>query len=86
MKEVKVESDDKNVQITCPHCGNWEQIGVDEPRHRFESMPITDWIHDHDKLKVFGAYTSCEVSVNQCSECDNKFEVEWDYDNKFKND
>lgn len=82
MKKVKIESDDKNVQITCPHCGNWEQTGVDEPRHRFESMPVIEWIFPHILLKAFNPN---EVSVNRCTDCNNEFAVEWDYDNEFKN-
>lgn len=76
MKQVKIESDDKNVQITCPHCGNWEQTGVDDPRHVFNVIPVISWSDSSED----------EVSVNKCTDCNNEFAVEWDYDNEFKND
>lgn len=70
---VKVESDDSNIHIDCPHCDMWEQLGVDDPRHRLNALPITKWHPDEDNEN--------EVSEHECTQCKKTFEVEWDYDN-----
>lgn len=73
MKATKIQNDDINVHIDCPHCDNWEQLGVDDPRHRFSNLAIIKWLPD-----VEGEH---EKSIHECSQCKNEFKVVWDYDN-----
>lgn len=73
MERTKVQSDDKDIYIECPYCDNWEQLGIDDPRHRLHTVPIIEWYED-EKGKN-------EVSLHECIQCKNKFEVEWDYSN-----
>ena len=73
MKRVTIESDNRDIQVECPNCDMWEQLGVDDPRKMLNALPIIDWLTMPAE--------SNEVSVNECSECETKFEVEWDYNN-----
>jgi len=73
MKRTKVQSNDKDIHIDCPHCDNWEQLGVDEARHHLNTMPILKWYPDKKGQN--------EVSLHECTQCKKKFEVEWDYNN-----
>ena len=79
MKKVKVQSNDDIINIDCPHCDNWEQMGVDDPRHHLNSLPIVKWL-ENEVLIAYG-YAKHEESVHECNSCKTKFVVEWDYDN-----
>ena len=74
MKRVKIEVYAQDILVECPNCDMWEALGVDDPRKMLNALPIIDWL------------TTClindlEVSVNECTGCKTKFEVEWDYNN-----
>ena len=73
MVRIKVQSNDWDIHLECPHCDNWEQLGVDEQRHHLHTLPILEWYPDEKDKN--------EVSLHECLQCKNKFEVEWDYDN-----
>jgi uncharacterized C2H2 Zn-finger protein len=73
MKRIKIQSDDQDVCVECPHCGQWEQLGIDDPRKRLNTVPILEWYPDIEGQN--------EVSLHKCVVCDSKFETEWDYDN-----
>ena len=73
LKQIKIESDDSTIHIECPHCDTWEQLGIDDPRHRLSSLPITKWLDDTERGN--------EISRHECTQCKNEFEVEWDYNN-----
>lgn len=75
MKTVKIQSDNRNIQIECPHCDNWEQLGIDDPCKRLNGIPIIEWNPTREGQS--------DYSINECLECESKFEVEWDYDNPF---
>lgn len=70
MEITIIETTEEDVTINCPHCGNWEALGIDDPRHHFRSLPVLDWIGiDED---------GNELSRNGCS-CGEEFIVTWDY-------
>ena len=73
MKRVTIESDNRDIQLECPNCDMWEQLGVDDPRKMLNALPIIDWLTTPAE--------TLEVSVNECTGCKTKFEVEWDYTN-----
>ena len=76
MKRVTIESDNRDIQLECPNCDMWEALGVDDPRKMLNALPIIDWLTMPAE--------SNEVSVHECSDCETKFEVEWDYNNSKK--
>ena len=76
MKRVTIESDNRDIQLECPNCDMWEQLGVDDPRKMLNALPIIDWLTMPAE--------SNELSVHECSDCETKFEVEWDYNNSKK--
>lgn len=61
------------VYLSCPNCEFTESLGVDESRHHFQSLFVTQWYPDEEGVN--------EVSVHKCRQCSDEFEVEWDYDN-----
>lgn len=67
MYRTHSEKTGDQASITCPACGNWESQGIDDPRKNLNCLPIIYWRQDDEK----------EVSVHRCSECGEKFEVEW---------
>tara|TARA_B110000977_G_scaffold104221_1_gene136003 strand:+ start:4564 stop:4944 length:381 start_codon:yes stop_codon:yes gene_type:complete len=73
MKEIKIITTTDDVLIQCPNCKEWEEAGIDEPRKRFVHIPIIEWLEDKKDRN--------EKSINECSECKEKFKVEWDYTN-----
>lgn len=73
MKRVKVQSDEDSILIDCPNCGYWESLGIDDPRKRLSEMPIVEWKPDLEN--------GHELSEHECTNCEEHFEVEWDYDN-----
>ena len=72
MKTVKIDSDHKDVIINCPNCDNWESLGIDDPRKRLHVIPIVEWLPL--------AANDNEISLNECTECKEKFKVEWIYE------
>jgi uncharacterized C2H2 Zn-finger protein len=77
MKTTKIESDGRDIHLDCPHCDMWEQLGIDDPRKRLSALPIIEW-----KENVKGEN---EKSIHKCTQCENSFETEWDYDNPMTN-
>ena len=73
MENVKIQSDEENIHIECPHCDMWEQTGIDDPRKRLNVLPIVEWKPDVEGKN--------ELSIHQCTKCKSNFEVEWDYKN-----
>ena len=73
MKKIKIQSDEINIHLDCAHCNNWEQLGIDDPRKRLNVIPIIEW----KEVEV----NQNEVSIHRCTQCNKKFEVEWDYSN-----
>ena len=71
METTKIEANDKDIHIDCPCCDMWEQLGIDDPRHMLNVLPIIEWKEDEEK----------ELSVHKCTQCSNEFQVEWDYNN-----
>lgn len=71
--QVKIEVCDDDVTIYCPNCDNWESLGVDDPRKGFKSIPVINFTEDSEN--------DWERSVNECSDCNSSFFVEWDYNN-----
>lgn len=69
MKRTSSETIDDSVLIACPECGEWEQQGIDDPRHHLNTLPIIEWRPCKEGQK--------EVSVHRCLECGEEFEVEW---------
>ena len=39
MKRVTIESDNRDIQLECPNCDMWEQLGVDDPRKMLNALP-----------------------------------------------
>ena len=72
MKIVKIEVTNKDITIHCPHCDNWEAIGIDDARKRLDSFPILSWLPDEENIN--------EKSNHKCDEGENEFQVEWDYE------
>jgi hypothetical protein len=73
MKQTVIKTSAENVHIDCPNCDNWEQIGIDEPRHRLQSITLVEWMPSTSR-KV-------EVSINHCTVCNKQFSLLWDYKN-----
>tara|TARA_R110000751_G_scaffold144021_1_gene247650 strand:- start:384 stop:632 length:249 start_codon:yes stop_codon:yes gene_type:complete len=73
MKMTKIQSNDRSVHLDCAWCDNWEEIGIEEPRKKLNSMPIIRWNPD-----VCGEN---EKSIHVCNSCEMEFGVEWDYEN-----
>ena len=71
--KIEVDSQGDNILVYCPNCDNWESLGIDDPRHRLHVIPIIEWYEDKIGQN--------ERSLNECSGCKEKFEVEWDYKN-----
>ena len=63
-----------NIHIDCPFCDNWEQLGIDDPRGILSSIPIIPKIGWKPDIEGEN-----EVSIHKCTQCENEFEVEWDY-------
>jgi hypothetical protein len=76
MKKATIESNNKDIYLECPNCDMWEELGVDDPRKRFNALPIIEWLTMPSEEN--------EVSINECIDCKTKFEVEWDYDNPMR--
>ena len=71
MKKVIIGTDEDIVSVNCPNCDNWEALGIDDPRKRLNSLPIIKWFPDSEDTN--------EKSIHKCTDCDNEFQVEWDY-------
>lgn len=71
MKQTKIITDDEYVFIECPHCDNACQHGIDDARKRFQSFDVLDWEEGKN-----------EVSIMRCQVCNEKFRLEWDYNNR----
>lgn len=69
----KIEVAAQDIIVECPKCDMWEALGVDDPRKMLNALPIIDWLTM--------PFDDIEVSVHECSDCETKFEVEWDYFN-----
>jgi hypothetical protein len=76
METTKIESDELDIHLDCPHCDMWEQLGINDPRKKLNVMPITEWLPDVEGEN--------EKSIHKCKGCNNTFEVEWDYTNPMK--
>jgi len=76
MIKTKIQSDNENIHLDCPHCDMWEQLGVDDPRKRLNVIPIISWFADIEDRN--------EISVHKCTQCKSEFEVEWNYENPIK--
>ena len=76
MKTYKLQSNDVDIHIECPECKNWEELGVDDPRKNLNALPIVEWMPDSESAP--------EVSIHECTACNTKFKVIWDYDNPIK--
>lgn len=72
MKTTVTEVTEGNVTVHCPCCGAWEEQGIDDPRHHLTTLPIIEWEPDQEGKP--------EVSMHQCTDCNNQFKVIWDYD------
>ena len=55
-----------------------EQLGIDDPRKRLSSLPITEWLPDEDDKN--------EESIHECTQCKTTFLVEWYYNNPVENE
>ena len=71
MKKVIIGTDEDIVSVNCPNCDNWEALGIDDPRKRLNSLPIIKWFPDSEDTN--------EKSIHKCTDCNNEFQVEWDY-------
>tara|TARA_R100000935_G_scaffold35662_1_gene56417 strand:- start:836 stop:1087 length:252 start_codon:yes stop_codon:yes gene_type:complete len=58
--------------IDCPNCDMWESLGIDDPRHMLNALPLIEWVEEGE---------GAEVSIHECSECEARFNVQWDYTN-----
>lgn len=67
---------DHNIGIECPSCDNWEEISEDHPRHKLGAFDLFHWEEDKPDTN--------EVSHMECLVCKHKFMLEWDYNNKIK--
>lgn len=61
------------VFVPCPHCEAGEEHPRDEQRHHLQTFDIIKWLPDREGEN--------EVSIMQCHNCNNVFEIEWDYNN-----
>jgi len=73
MELIKIISDKERLCIDCPECDNWEQLTIDEPRHKLQIFSIEEWYPDIEGKN--------EISRMKCSLCENEFNLEWDYSN-----
>lgn len=73
MRIKKIQIQNNDVYITCPTCETCEGLGVDEPRHRFNHLPIIDWIEGLTS-------NNKELSINKCGDCETEFITEWNYE------
>lgn len=73
MKTIKVGTSEDSVTVVCPHCDNWEETGIDDPRKSLTYIPILQFLKDKNGF---------ELSKHNCTDCNNDFIVEWDYENK----
>lgn len=69
--EVKIEYDDGEVHIECPHCGHTESHPADEQRHHLQYFSILKWDPDVEGVNEF--------SLTSCHGCSREFRLEWDY-------
>jgi len=71
MKTQKIDNDQNNIWVHCPHCEACEEQSIDEQRHHLQSYDIVKWIDvDNDKP---------EISIMKCHVCGNEFELIWNY-------
>jgi len=78
MKEIRIENIQDNIQVTCPHCNNWEQQSSDQQRNHLQTFDIVDWLDDLIKHK--NDSNGVERSHMKCLECGKEFVSLWDYD------
>ena len=72
MKRIKVATGENDIYVECPHCDNWESMGIDDPRENLDALPIIGWYEEEE----------FDISMHECTSCQELFEVEWDYNNK----
>lgn len=71
MKTVKNKIHETTTSVGCPHCDNWEELGIDDSRKNLNSLPVIKWLPDNEATN--------EKSIHKCTECNNEFQVEWEY-------
>lgn len=68
---VEVVGEGMAYHLSCPCCDNWEEIGVDDPRKMLYTLPLIEWKEN--------TTNGNELSIHQCTECNGRFEIEWNY-------
>ncbi len=73
---ITIDSDEHNVYIECPQCGNTEQQPIDQQRHHLQTFTLIDWKADTPE--------GHERSEMNCCNCHTKFILIWKYKSVFE--
>ncbi len=75
LEHIYIDTDEHNVYIECPQCGNTEQQPIDQQRSHLQSFTLIDWKSD------LGSHQRSEM---KCCNCETSFYIIWRYKSVFE--